>query len=191
MDAPPRKGRGRGAGPDSPNGILDAYARIQCLCISAGLPSFDAEDVTQDVFMWLLRNGPLLALPAMPFLAAVVRNFIKRYQREKGCQRRVEGVPLEDTAEQPVERPDALESKEILDRLVTVLPETERRLLAMIRSGYTASQAARVLEIPRGSRAFHKERLIDCARRELHPRELPPASLQPHPTRARRSAPGV
>jgi RNA polymerase sigma factor (sigma-70 family) len=141
MDALPRQGRGEGAGPDSPNGILEAYARIQCLCLAAGVPSIDADDLAQDVFAWLLRNGPLLALPAMPWLAAVARNYIKRYRRERSYRRKVDGVSLTDTIEPQAEEPqEALEIKELLDRVAAVLPEEDRKILTLIRSGYTQAR---------------------------------------------------
>ena len=172
MDALPREGQGGRARPDSPDGILAAYARIQHLCVAAGLSSFDADDVAQDVFLWLLRNGPLIALPAMPWLAAVVRNFIQRYRRERSCRRRVEGISLVDTVEPRAEEPTAaIESKEILDRVAAALPGTERDLLTLIRSGYTLPQAARALKIPKGSRVYLKGRLVKCARREVRSRE--------------------
>ena len=181
MDALPREGRGDGADSDSPRGILDAYARVQHLCLAAGLSSFDADDIAQDVFLWLLRNGPLLALPAMPWLAAVVRNFIQRYRRERSCRRRVEGISLTDTAEPRAEEPTAaFESKEILDRIAAALPNTERELLCLIRSGYTLPQATRALKIPKGSRVYLEGRLVKCARRELRSRET--QELIPRPT---------
>ena len=190
MDALPRQGRGDGAGPDSPDGILDAYARIQCLCLAAGVPSFDADDLAQDVFLWLLRNGPLLALPAMPWLAAVVRNFVLRYRRERSHRRKVEGVSLTDTVEPRAREPqEALESKELLDRVAAVLPEEERRILALIRSGYTLPQATDILKIPPGSQGFYRGRLIQCARSELRMRPAGPASryslLPPFPSPGR------
>lgn len=168
MDALPRNGSGDGAVPDSPSGILDAYARIHCICLAAGVPSIDADDLAQDVFLWLLRNGPLLALPAMPFLAAVVRNYIKRYRREKGCRIRVEGVPLDETAEpSSLDSTEDLEKKEILDTVAAALPATERTLLALIRSGLSLAQASNSLGIPKGSRDYYQGRLVTRARREL------------------------
>jgi DNA-directed RNA polymerase specialized sigma24 family protein len=182
MGALPRKGQGDEARPDSPDGILAAYARIQHLCLAAGVSSFDADDIAQDVFLWLLRNGPLIALPATPWLAAVARNFVRRYRRERSCRRRVEGISLADTVEPRAEEPtSALESKEILDRVAAAIPRIERELLSLIRSGYTLPQAARALKIPKGSRVYLKGRLVKCARRELRSRETQ-EPLLPCPT---------
>jgi DNA-directed RNA polymerase specialized sigma24 family protein len=181
MDALPRKGRGAGAGPDSPNGILEAYARIQQICLIAGLPPLDAEDVAQDVFLLLLRNGPLLALPAMPYLSAVVRNFIHNYRRERRYRRYIEGVSLAGAAEPRASGPaESIETNEMLDRVASVLPDKERQLLALIRSGYTIATASRMLKIPRGSRAYFGGRLVECARRELRARKASGLALAPY-----------
>jgi DNA-directed RNA polymerase specialized sigma24 family protein len=177
MDVLPRKGREE-AGPDSLSGIPEAYARIQNLCVIAGLPSLDVDDVAQDVFLWLLRNGPLLALPAMPYLGAVVRNFIQRYRRERSCRRQVEGVSLADAAEPRAREPgETLESKEILDRVAAVLPEQERDLLVLIRFGYSLQEAANILDIPKGSQGFYKGRLVRRARKQLRARSIPELHL--------------
>ena len=168
MDALPREGEGGRARADSPAGILEAYARVQHLCVAAGLSSFDADDVAQDVFLWLLRNGPLLALPAMPWLAAVVRNFVHRYRHERSCRRWVEGISLTEAPDPRAGRPsEALESKEILDRVAAVLPEQEHKILALIRSGYSLPQATEILKIPKGSRGYYRGRLLERARREV------------------------
>ena len=87
MDALRQKESGGGAGPDSPDGIQEAYARAVQACLAAGLGPSDAEDVAQDVFLWLLRSGPLLAAPAVPWLAVVVQNFPAPMAGAKGAGR--------------------------------------------------------------------------------------------------------
>ena len=78
MDALRRNEDGSEAAPDSPNGIREAYARILRTCLFAGLPTADAEDVAQDLFLWLLRSGPLETMPVTPWLATAVQHFIRR-----------------------------------------------------------------------------------------------------------------
>jgi DNA-directed RNA polymerase specialized sigma24 family protein len=67
-----------------------------------------------------------------------------------------------------------LESHELLDHVAAVLPKRERNLLALIRRGYSIAEAARMLGIPRGSRAYYHGRLIAHARREMKRRGILP-----------------
>lgn len=56
-----------------------------------------------------------------------------------------------------------LEVGDLLDRVAAALSETERRMLALIRSGHSLAESARLLGIPRGSRAYYQGRLVACA----------------------------
>jgi DNA-directed RNA polymerase specialized sigma24 family protein len=67
---------------------------------------------------------------------------------------------------------EELESNELLDRIALVLPNRERKLLALIRHGYTLTEASKLLRIPSGSRDYCQNRLVSHARRELRRRRL-------------------
>jgi DNA-directed RNA polymerase specialized sigma24 family protein len=147
-------------------------------CLCAGLAPSEADDIAQDIWLWLLREGRLASALSLPWLSAVARNFILRYRRRKYRRSALEGQPL-DASPEPSTREvwPALEAGDLLDRLAASLCETERRMLALIRMGHSLAEAARLLGIPRGSRAYHQERLVACARRELA-RRGPPSNRQ-------------
>jgi DNA-directed RNA polymerase specialized sigma24 family protein len=169
LDGPHNEGGTRpGSNPDE--WIHASYSRILTSCVCAGLPPPDAEDIAQDIWVWLLRQGtPALAL-SMPWLSAVARNFILRYRRKsyRHCLR--EGRSLDDGSDPRSSREEAdLEINELFEKTAALLPDVERRLLRLIRDGYTLAESARILKMPRGSRAYHHAQVIARARRELKP----------------------
>jgi len=148
------------------------YAQILRVCLRAGIGRSESEDVAQDIWTWLLRSGsPPLALTA-PWLSAVAQNYVLRFRRRTEWLRSREGVAI-DAIPEPSCSGDArrLEAREVLDRMAAVLPRTERHLLALIRDGHTMANAARLLGIPRGSRAFYRGRLARAAREEMKARD--------------------
>ena len=150
------------------------YEQILRVCLKAGIGRAEAEDVAQDIWMWLLRSGsPALALTA-PWLSAVAQNYVLRFRRRTEWLRNHEGIGI-DAIPEPGCPGDArrLEAREVLDRMAAVLPRTERHLLALIRDGHTLAGAARMLGIPRGSRTFYRARLARAAQEEMTARVLP------------------
>jgi RNA polymerase sigma factor (sigma-70 family) len=170
--APPYPPGSPNAGqPYSDSAVREICSRTVSLCLAAGLHATDAEDVSQDVCLWLLRMGsPTLALSG-PWLAAVVRNYVLRYRRRRGRMTSHEGTTLEDIAE-PAAPPDksVFETRQFLDRMAERLPKPERQLLLLVRKGLTVVQAARALGIPRGSCDYHRKRLVSLARAALDAR---------------------
>lgn len=162
-----------GRGPESceADGILRVYAQIAKACAHAGLQSPDAEEVAQDIWEWLLRTDRVAHAQQVPWLGAVAQNFIRRFWRRSYRQRVHEGWGL-TSAREPRSREPAhdLETKEALDRVCLALPEVERQLLTLIRSGHTLAEAARLLKIPRGSRAYYGGRIVEHARGQLQRR---------------------
>jgi RNA polymerase sigma-70 factor (ECF subfamily) len=162
MDASRREGGGGGGGPDSPDGIQEAHARAVQACLVAGLSPSDAEDVAQDVFLWLLRRGPLLAAPAVPWLAGVGRNFIRRRWRERKVRVVRESRAGAEAAvfARGDDGAEAVEVRLSLDRIERGLPEVEAKLLHLVRRGCSFAEAVKAMGIPRGSRTFFRKRLI-------------------------------
>jgi len=172
---PPREAGHPAGGTYSDVAVQEIYARLLGACLAAGLSRPESEDVAQDVWLWLLScNSPPVAL-AVPWLSAVVRNFVLRYRRRAGRRRGREGVPLEAVPEpgSPFDT-STLEANEVLDRISSLLPETERKILVLIRKGYTLAKAVEILGIPRGSRAYYGGRLVRLAREGIR-RRIPPA----------------
>jgi DNA-directed RNA polymerase specialized sigma24 family protein len=180
MDVLPGRGGCGAAGPDSPDGIREAYALILQACLFAGLALPDAEDVAQDLFLWLLRSGPVLALPAMPWLAAAAQNFIRRNWRQRRVRRQREALAVAEAAifARGDEAADSVEVRLSLDRIERRLPEVEAKLLHLVRTGRSFPEAITALEIPRGSRSFFRKRLIGHLAEGLRaPRKMQGAAL--------------
>jgi DNA-directed RNA polymerase specialized sigma24 family protein len=173
--ADPRLRAGARSGSGLEDWISSAYTRILKSCLCAGLAPSEADDIAQDIWLWLLREGRLARDVSMPWLSAVARNFILRYRRRKYRRRALEGCALDGYPEPltPEVLPE-LEADDLLDRVAVALSKTERQMLALIRSGYSLAEAARLLGIPRGSRPYHQGRLVACARRELSRRGSAP-----------------
>jgi DNA-directed RNA polymerase specialized sigma24 family protein len=173
----PRLQSGIHSDADLESWIHTSYSRILKCCLCAGLAPSEADDIAQDIWLWLLREGRMAREVSMPWLVSVARNFILRYRRRKYRRCTLEGYSL-DACPEPRTREVLrdLEVGELLDRISSALSETERRILALIRDGHSLAESARLLGIPHGSQAYHWERLVACARRVL-------ARRSPLPTR--------
>jgi DNA-directed RNA polymerase specialized sigma24 family protein len=164
---------------DGDDAVAADHASILGVCLAAGLARPDADDVAQDVWEWVLRNGMAASAVAAPWIAAVARNFIMRSRRRSSRHRYREGVALEMVPEpQASLAGPTLEAKELLDTLAEILPEKERALLLLVRKGHSLARAAEILGIPRGSRAYYSGRLIRVARRAIRGQKIGP-SLTP------------
>lgn len=156
--------RGEGS---SERGLCERCVTRQVLrtCSSAGLPRHDAEDVTQDIWLWLIRNGPPDQF-TKSWLHAVTRNFLLRYWR----QRLRKEVRHDSLAEEDPSVPDtsACERVELglsLDRIARTLPRREQQLLALLRKGHSFSDAADLVGVPKGSRHSCRSRLVESMER--------------------------
>lgn len=158
---------------DRDDAVAAIHACILAVCFASGLAGPDADDVAQDVWEWVLRSGTLASAMAVPWIAAVTRNFVMRSRRRSSRQRYREGVALEMVPEpQAAVDGSMLESNEVLDTLATILPQKERNLLILVRKGHSLAHAAELLGIPRGSRAYYSGRLVRIARRAIRGRRL-------------------
>ncbi len=171
-------------GPYAPETILRIYGQIRKACLFAGLSAPDAEDVAQEIWLFLLAGGSKVAVQAAPWIRCVAQNFIKRYWRRKSLSRRREGASLEELEEARSADCSRVgtEENDLLRRLEEALPALERRILTLVRSGHTVWEAGAILGIPAGSRTHFGVRLVRCARRLLKARQLrltasPAASL--------------
>ncbi len=167
MDSP-RLQSGIHSGTDPEDWIHTSYSWILKCCLSAGLAPSEADDIAQDIWLWLLQEGSLIREVSVPWLAAVARNFVLRYRRRKYRRSTLEGCSLDACPEPRTQEvlPE-LEVEDLLDRVAAALPETERRMLALIRSGHSLADSGRLLGVPRGSQGYYQRRLVACARREL------------------------
>jgi DNA-directed RNA polymerase specialized sigma24 family protein len=158
----PGMASGGGAEPDSRDGIHEAYARVLRVCAFAGLTRSDAEDVAQDLFLWLIRQGMPPTVVALPWLEVVAQNFIHRHRRSRRVRNQRESLAAAEAA--VFARGDggaeAVEARVSLDRIERTVPLVEVKLLHLVRRGCSFAEAVRVLGIPRGSRSFFRRRLV-------------------------------
>lgn len=143
--------------------------RIVRTCVAARLPRHDAEDLAQDIWLWLLRTGPPEQF-TNAWLQAVTRNFLLRYWRQsvRALSRH------EELTERELPVPDASETERLelalsLDRIAGTLPPREQRLLGLLRKGHSFSDAADLAGVPKGSRHFCRSRLLESVQRGLVP----------------------
>jgi DNA-directed RNA polymerase specialized sigma24 family protein len=149
-----------------------AYAKILRVSIVAGLTPTDAQDIAQDIWLWLLQTGQLSEATSLPWVGAVAVNYIRRYWRA-----RMRRDSREKEAAATMHRGRDFDSThfELLlsfDEIERALPDREGKLLNLVRLGATFAEAARALGIPRGSQDYYRKtlhaHLVDAlgARRE-------------------------
>jgi DNA-directed RNA polymerase specialized sigma24 family protein len=155
--------------------IQASHARVVRACVAAGLRLSDAEDVAQDLFLWLIRDGATLAVVSAPWLAAVARNFIRRYWRGRIVRnlRESSATSEAEVFARSDDRAKAIEVRLSLDRVERRLPLVEARLLHLVRQGCSFAEAVGALGIPRGSRTFFRKRLIAYLAQDLRAPEAP------------------
>ncbi len=127
----------------------------------------DLDDLTQDVWVWLLRVGPPARI-TRPWIRAVVRNFVLRYRR-RTFRNALREQTLGFEVSAPEERLTGAFStfRMTLDQVSGRLPVAERALLHLVRRGFSFAEAASRLGIPRGSRQYFRGQLLAHLRREL------------------------
>jgi DNA-directed RNA polymerase specialized sigma24 family protein len=132
-------------------------------CVLFGLAGPDAEDVSQDVLQWLIESGNLAMAFLAPWLAAVVHNFVLRFGRRRRRERGLflgHGFP-DSRCES---HGQVVEARVFLEQLASLAPLSDRKLLALMGSGYRLSEAAHQSGIPHGSEQFHLRRIRTLAR---------------------------
>ena len=162
MDGLTGKAGGGGAGSDPPAGIEEAYARVLRACYFAGLTPSEAEDVAQDVFLWLSKDGMPSAAAALPWVGVTAQNFIRRFRRCRNVRRQRESLAAAETALHATGEDGAasVEMRLSLDRMEKRLPPVEAKLLHLVRRGCSFAEAIRAMGIPHGSLSFFRNRLI-------------------------------
>lgn len=161
MDAPCGQGSVEGGSEPFSEVLTQAYRRIRRACLLAGLARADADDLAQDLLLWLVETGRLDAASILPWVGAAAQNFIKRYWRERWVRRtRESSAALELERTERRQTGTGVDLKVSLDRLERRLPAVEAELLRLVRGGASFAEATRVLHIPRGSLTFLRNRLI-------------------------------
>ena len=120
----------------------------------------DAEDLAQEVLMWLIREDRLSEVLSKAWVAAVTRNFVQRYWRRKLACARHEEVHRRLSSRERLDSVTDLDMKVSIDELQRLLPMLEARLVGCMRAGATWAEAAQRLGIPLGTRDWLRKRLM-------------------------------
>lgn len=124
--------------------LVERYGGMIYARCRRALPSADAEDAAQAVFLILARRGKVAA--ASPKLAAwlmeVARNVIRNAQRaRRSCAARQQALPEQLAG--PAADPDPAELRRELDTALEELPERERSAIALyFLAGHTLAEVA-------------------------------------------------
>jgi len=162
MDAQLGKQGAGGHEPNDPEVLERAYASILRACSFAGLAGPEADDVAQDLFLWLVQSGLLAAAVSAPWVAGSTRNFIRRYWRARLVrnQRETRGAVELAIRRWGSEGVDDIDARLSFDRMERELPLVEAKLLHLVRRGLAFQEAGAALGIPHGSHNFFRRRLM-------------------------------
>jgi DNA-directed RNA polymerase specialized sigma24 family protein len=150
---PPARDHGFDAAPNP--SLAAAHARILRVCSRARLPATDAQDVAQDVWLWLIESGRSAEAASLPWLGGVAVNFVRRHWRARYRRIERESRALAGRGSESVD----FETRLSFDEMERRLPEREAQLLRLLRLGASFSEASNRLRIPRGSHDYYRKRL--------------------------------
>jgi DNA-directed RNA polymerase specialized sigma24 family protein len=157
--------------PPSEDVLREAYGHILKACCGAGLAVVDAEDLAQDIFLWLLRHRHEVPPVSGAWLGAVARNFVMRYLRQTYRRRAREGASLDAlTGRRVPAMASSPETTVSVLRLEELLPPAEAGVLREMRHGATWAEATARLGVPPGSRDWLRKRMAEHVRDAFTPR---------------------
>jgi DNA-directed RNA polymerase specialized sigma24 family protein len=165
---------GRDADPEAALGetvLRQAFARVVNACGYHGIQRADAEDLAQDLFVWLLDHRDRWVLLEGAALAGAIRIYLMRYRRRTHRQRLREGAPLNsDFDPRGSSEPLTDETALSVRSLEKLLPGTEARVLRHLRGGATWAEAVSAVGVPPGSRDWLRKRMAGHVRAAFAPR---------------------
>ncbi len=132
----------------------------------------EGEDAVQDTWMAALRSPPAGdASQARPWLAEVLRNFVRRRWRSASARQAREQAaapPLEAAAASPEDLLGRAQLQQTMAGLVLALDEPFRStVLLRYYEGNSAAEIARALGVPAGTVRWRLKEGIDRLRRRL------------------------
>jgi DNA-directed RNA polymerase specialized sigma24 family protein len=155
---------GRGTSPLAEETLGSVYEWARKALRLRGVAGPEAEDLAQDVVLWLLRNPEHAHVLSERWLSGVVRNFILRHRRSSARRKVCEGTWLRLTAEARRTPAQCADLSIALDQLEPLLKHLERCLLSELRSGSTWVEAAAKVGVPPGSRDWLRKRMSSHVR---------------------------
>ena len=134
-------------------------ARIVTACVLAGLDLSDAQDTSQDIIEWFISSGTLALAASLPWLNAVIRNFILRYRRRMARERKLQSA-FGRTAAESSDPTQRIEFDEAAQQVLNRLRGRDRAVFRrIIGEGFTFAESAKSAAILPGSRGRVRERL--------------------------------
>jgi RNA polymerase sigma-70 factor, ECF subfamily len=137
-------------------------SRIYAYCLRRVDDPQEAEDLTSQVFTRALTaiesyRGGLVAA----WLFRIAHNIVVDYLRSRYPQVPIEELDLEDDSVAPIERLMQDEDYQVLQKLVSTLPDDQQDLLALkMASGLTTEEIARIVGKSPGAVRVNLHRII-------------------------------
>lgn len=156
--------------PRDDRSLVELHAQLIRFSRYAGLARFDAEDVAQDIWIWMLREKKLNIARSDQWVRAVVKNFVLRYRRRIARLAIRESQAFETSPDEGY-GPERLDIETQLSVLSVErrLPRREARLLHELRLGATWPEATERVGVPNGSRDWLRKRLAQKIRAAFSP----------------------
>ena len=153
--------------PVRPEELLAHAAWLRRLAGALVQPA-DADDVVQKTWLAALRRPPAADRPIRPWLATVLRNFVRMKARTQAAEQRSEAQPQSQDAPSPETLLDRLETQRLLARLVSELDEPFRStVLLRFYEGLSSADIARVQDVPAGTVRWRLKTALDRLRASL------------------------
>ena len=138
--------------------LREVFVRVLRACDHQGLQRADAEDLAQDLFLWIIAHPERAPLLTGAGLGSAIRIYLLRYRRRTHT-RRMREAP----------RPHADETTVSVGALERLLPGAEARVLKHLKAGATWAEAVAAAGVPPGSRDWLRKRMAGHVRRAFRP----------------------
>jgi RNA polymerase sigma-70 factor (ECF subfamily) len=135
----------------------------------------EAQDLTQEVFLRLWRNGFPKRASVRTWLFQLARNlFVDRLRRRRPNPFGLDGVELEDPAPRPLERLEIREERERARNALENLPQPYRDVAVLrFQEGFTLKDIARISHLRRNTVAVRLVRARQLLRKAMTPPRQP------------------
>src|SRR5688572_17194565 len=155
----------------SPEELLAHAAWLRRLAHHLVGGAADADDLVQDTWLAALRRPPATDRPLRPWLAEVLRNFVRmrvRGDRRRGAREQAQVDVGPAAAPSAAELVDRVETQRLLAALVVELDEPYRStVLLRYVEGLTAARIAELQGVPAGTVRWRLKAGLDRLRGEL------------------------
>jgi hypothetical protein len=150
--------------------LREAFVRVLRACDHQGLQRADAEDLAQDLFLWLVAHPERAPLLTGAGLGSAIRIYLMRYRRRTHTRRMREAPAVDfEIDARGSSRPHADEITVSVGALERLLPGAEARVLKQLKAGATWAEAVAAAGVPPGSRDWLRKRMAGHVRTAFKP----------------------